>query len=175
MGHERWNAVVGFENLYEVSNKGRVRSLPRVTRHGRRRRGKVLSPDVQWTGYRRATLYRDGEKTRRMVHVLVLEAFVGPCPEGQEACHRNDDGGDNRLENLRWDTRQNNWLDRVRVGTAHYVGEGCKTAKLTNDQVRQLRKDLALGHTQAVLAKRYGISPAMVSFIKTGRAWRFVE
>ena len=48
--------------------------------------------------------------------VAVLEAFVGPCPPGLEACHGNDVADDNRLENLRWDTRTENQLDRVRNG-----------------------------------------------------------
>ena len=51
--------------------------------------------------------------------VGLLEAFVGPCPSGQEACHANDDPRDNRLENLRWDTRSANALDSVRNGTHH--------------------------------------------------------
>jgi len=175
MGSEQWRAVVGYENLYEVSSHGRVRSLPHRTRHGCNRRGKILAVDVQWTTYHRVTLYRDGQRDRRMVHILMLEAFVGPCPEGMEACHQNDAGGDNRLENLRWDTRRNNWLDRVRLGTAKNIGEGCKTAKLTNLQVREIRFALHGKTPQRVLAQRYAVSPAMINHIATGRAWRFIE
>lgn len=48
-----------------------------------------------------------------------MEAFVGPCPEGMEVCHNNGDCTDNRLENLRYDTKSANMLDRVRHGTHH--------------------------------------------------------
>lgn len=49
----------------------------------------------------------------RYIHRLVLEAFVGPCPEGMEARHINGDHQDNRLENLCWGTKEENMKDRV--------------------------------------------------------------
>jgi hypothetical protein len=52
----------------------------------------------------------------RKVHRLVLETFVGPCPDGMECCHNNGDPADNRLENLRWDTLSSNAYDRVEHG-----------------------------------------------------------
>lgn len=54
--------------------------------------------------------------TSRRVHLLVLEAFVGPCPPGLEGCHTNGDGLDNKLTNLRWDTHAANMQDRLRHG-----------------------------------------------------------
>jgi hypothetical protein len=47
---------------------------------------------------------------------LVLEAFVGPCPDGLEACHWDDDPTNNRLSNLRWDTSIANKRDMARNG-----------------------------------------------------------
>lgn len=49
-----------------------------------------------------------------LVHRLILEAFKGPCPEGLECCHNDGDAGNNRLENLRWDTRESNLADKAR-------------------------------------------------------------
>jgi hypothetical protein len=60
-----------------------------------------------------------GRRNTRMVHTLVLEAFVGPRPPGKEACHGNGQPGDNRLSNLRWGTRSENIADAVRHGTWH--------------------------------------------------------
>lgn len=119
---EKWLPVVGYEELYKFSDMGRVRSLERVvtqlSKEGtpiqRRRRARVLAPQV--TRHSRVGLHRNGLQENRLVHRLVLEAFVGPCPSGLEACHANDIGTDNRLSNLRWDTRQANTLDMVRNG-----------------------------------------------------------
>ena len=52
----------------------------------------------------------------KYIHRLVLEAFVGPCPEGMETCHNNGVRTDNRLENLRWDTSSANNDDIVKHG-----------------------------------------------------------
>jgi type II secretory pathway pseudopilin PulG len=102
---ERWLPVVGYEGAYEVSDKGRVRSVDRMVLKGR--------PDRN--GYPRVNL-RGKTKT---VHRLVLESFIGPCPDGQVACHANDIKTDNRLENLRWDTPDANARDMVINGKHH--------------------------------------------------------
>lgn len=60
---------------------------------------------------------RPGRTHDRKVHQLVLEAFVGPRPEGFVGCHWDDDPSNNRLENLRWDTESANRFDSVRNGT----------------------------------------------------------
>lgn len=56
---------------------------------------------------------------------LVLETFVGPCPEGMECCHNDDNSYNNVLSNLRWDTRRANLLDRFRNGRITYSGRCC--------------------------------------------------
>lgn len=114
---ENWLPVVGYEGLYEVSDRGRVRSLARVCAAGRKRKGRILSQSSGRYGHRRVVLYRDAVRTQWMAHVLVLTAFVGPRPEGMECCHGNGNPADNRVENLRWDTRSANQRDSVRAGT----------------------------------------------------------
>lgn len=119
---EEWRPVIDWEDLYEVSDQGRVRSLDRVTefKDGRTRSfwGKVLMPyrSPAKKAYFRVALTRSGKMGYVGVHSLVLEAFVGPRPEGMQACHWNDDEFDNRLVNLRWDTPSANMYDCVRNG-----------------------------------------------------------
>lgn len=117
MTDEVWKPVVGYEGLYEVSNWGNARSLARVDAQGGRRKQRMFKPSRmdKW-GHLGIKIRRDGVVKSRYVHHLVLEAFVGPRPEGMEACHWNDVADDNRLENLRWDTRGANRHDRVRNG-----------------------------------------------------------
>jgi len=112
-----WRPVVGWEGLYEVSDHGDVRSLDRVDRFGRHYAGRMLSPDTIKGGYLRVALAREGHVQRRQVHHLVLEAFVGPRPLGMEGCHGDGCPTNNRLSNLRWDTRPENALDTVRHRT----------------------------------------------------------
>lgn len=117
--YEKWIAVPKYEGLYEVSDRGRVRSLDRIDSRGWRRKGKVLSPRRHRNGHLRVDLWKNGKGREMSVHRLVLLAFIGPCPKGMEACHWNDIPDDNRLQNLRWDDRSANLHDSVRNGSHH--------------------------------------------------------
>lgn len=115
---EEWKPIPGYEGSYEVSNQGRVRSLERIDSGGNHRRGKILSPRKNpYRGHLAVLLYKEDRRASQLVHRLVLEAFIGPCPEGMESCHWNDVSDDNRLVNLRWGTRSDNRKDSVRNGT----------------------------------------------------------
>lgn len=112
---EKWKTIPGYEGRYEVSDLGSVRSLDRKDTRGRRRKGRVMSLRRQPSGHLTVSLC-NGQQRSFPVHRLVLLAFVGPCPDGMEACHENDVPDDNRLANLRWDTRSANVMDSVRNG-----------------------------------------------------------
>ena len=109
---EEWRPVVGYEGRYEVSNLGRVRSLPR-TMDARRRgkpngyhmKGRVLKQTVDSRGYYSVSL---GKGKRGVVHRLVLTAFV-PNPENKPCCdHIDANRKNNRIDNLRWATYSEN-------------------------------------------------------------------
>ncbi|AZG43595.1 NUMOD4 domain-containing protein [Gordonia insulae] len=107
---EEWRAIPGYVGVYEVSDLGRIRSLDRTMvsaiGHATRRTGQLISPARDSKGHLVVSLYgRDHTKRSARVHRLVLSAFVGPCPPGREALHRNSRAEDNRLTNLRWGTR----------------------------------------------------------------------
>lgn len=117
--YEKWEEIPGYEGFYEVSDQGRVRSLDRMNSRGHRIKGKLLSPGRGHRGYLQVNLCKGGKREHTHVHRLVLQAFIGPCPDGMEACHYNDIPDDNRLENLRWDARSANSHDAIRNGR-HY-------------------------------------------------------
>lgn len=124
---ETWRPVVGHKGFYEVSDNGRVRSLdrhvdvidlrcskPKTIFHP----GVILKPTYTRSGHLYVSL--GVTRAKRLVHRIVLEAFIGPAPDGSEACHDNDIPDDNRLENLRWDTRSANMCDRTKNGVHHH-------------------------------------------------------
>lgn len=108
---ERWRPVLGFEGLYEISDHGSLRSLPR-----RNCRGQIRKWNRTRSGHATIDLWKDGKTQQRTAHRLVLEAFVGPRPEGLEGCHNDGDPQNNHLSNLRWDTPSSNRTDAVRHG-----------------------------------------------------------
>lgn len=113
---EVWLPVAGYQGIYEVSDKGAVRSLDRVAGNNQNRRGRVLKERQLPNGRPRVSLAKDGSVKDAYTYRLVLEAFVGPCPPGHEALHWDDDPSNNSLTNLRWGTRTENMRDMSRNG-----------------------------------------------------------
>lgn len=117
---EEFLPVQGYGGAYEVSNLGRVRSTDRYrSDDDYPLTGRMMRQVNTGDGRKGVTLYIDGLGTRYLVHRLVLTTFVGPCPEGSEACHGDGDPTNNRLDNLRWGTHLENEADKKRHGTHH--------------------------------------------------------
>ena len=167
---ERWLPVPGFDGLYDVSSLGRVRSYARPRARGGIRKLFRCGP----MAYLAVDLYFDGKRTRRYVHQLVLEAFVGPCPVGHEACHGASGKLVNHVTNLRWGTRQSNHADKHRDGT-HLYGSRIGNSKLNERDVQEIISARKAGETGSALAARYGVSETCIYKIDKKVAWKHVE
>lgn len=121
---EKWLPVVGYEGHYEVSDRGRVRSLDRVVPHKRfgtqKTQGRVMSQKVENHGYWVVSLRKDGTRKWNLTHRLVLLAFRGTPKEGEETRHLDDDKLNCDLENLVWGSRSENLIDRQRNGIEYF-------------------------------------------------------
>jgi hypothetical protein len=175
---ERWLPVTGYEGLYEVSDLGRVRSLDRVilTSHGMRRRypGKALVHYVQKPprDYPQVALSRGDRGKVHSVHRLVLASFIGPCPDGMEALHGPGGKLDASLANLSWGTRgQNMGADRVRDGQSNR-GERSGLAKMTWEQVCEIRERRADGESLKKLAGDFSTHVSNISLICLWKTWQ---
>jgi hypothetical protein len=165
--HERWLSVPGWPG-YEVSDFGRVRSF-------RGRCGGTMSASPHpmnprpGSDGRIVVRLRNGPGRQRVVgpHVLVLEAFVGPRPEGMEGCHDDGDARNNRLDNVRWDTRSENIRDMLRHGTS-------PRTVLTSAAIPLIWARLVANEHPRSIAEDYGVSAATIYPIRTGRTWSHV-
>jgi hypothetical protein len=128
---------------------------------------------------------KDGEQSFPLIHRLVLEAFVGPCPVGMQACHADGDRQNNRPGNLRWDTCKANMADKKthetwdgicrrkgRVPKPHVISMAkvhrTKGDRMSQRHVEALRKDHATGYfTLRELAQKYSLNDKQV--------WRIVH
>lgn len=161
---ERWRPVVGFEGRYEVSDLGSVRSLLR----GIRRLALQKNPN----GRAIVGLHKGGRQKSYAVAPIVARAWIGP-KTAPCVCHNNGNHLDNRVSNLRYDTQRGNCADKRRHGRWQQ-GAAIGTAVLTEQQVRAIRKQRALGKTYERLADRFGVSPSTIGTIIRGEFWRHV-
>lgn len=117
---------------------------------------KRMSPSED-EGYVHVTLTIDGVMINARIHRLVLETFVGPCPEGMECCHANDNRNDNRLVNLAWKTPKENGEDCVRNGNST-KGEKAEGSVLLAYQIPIIRERYDKGDiTLQELADEYNV------------------
>lgn len=114
---EQWRPIRALRDEYEASSLGRVRSA----KPGRAPR--VLTPRLSDKGYLTFSPSIDGRVGCWPVHKAVLHAFVGPRPNGMQACHRDTDRTNNALSNLRWDTPPENYGDTRAAGRDHNLNK----------------------------------------------------
>lgn len=161
---EVWRPIATAEG-YEVSNFGAVKSLP-----GGRRHGKILKQSsLPKTGYKQVFPCVNGKSVPMYVHRLVLEAFVGTCPDGMECRHLDGDPSNNMLENLCWGTPKQNQHDRKQHGTFGHR-EQHSQAKLNEAAVQEIRSTTGRGSGNA-LAKKFGVAPSVISRVRSGELW----
>lgn len=177
--HENNDSVVyktipGFDGCYRVGDDGSVWTCKVPV--GYRRWG----PSENWrrlcpmdkAGYLWVALSHSGKINNRSVASLVLEAFIGPRPDGYEACHFPDHSPSNNcLNNLRWGTKQENMADQDRLGHRRRDADHHCT-KVTEEQIVAIRIAVARGERQRDVAKRFGVTPVCVNNAVTGRTWK---
>lgn len=166
---EEWREIPG--TLYSVSSDGRVAS---------RKFGKcrVLKGVPNSDGYPCVHLCGgSGERRTVSVHKLVAEAFLGPRPTPKHQANHIDGVRTNpRADNLEWVTNSGNQRHRFDVlglGNAH--GEAHGNSKVTEVEVREIRKRYAAGEPRRVIAAAYRIGQSTVSMITTRKSWAWLD
>lgn len=147
MQEEIWKDIPGYEGLYQVSNLGKVRSLDRIVavQNGFTRvsKGKEIKPNKS-RSYYTVCLSRKNKKMCILLHRIVAYVFI-PNPEGKRTVnHINGDKGDNRVENLEWNTHSENITHAFRVlkRTANKYWLGKRESEFHHTKrVRQLSLD----------------------------------
>jgi hypothetical protein len=163
---EKWVPIDGYPN-YEVSSHGRVLSKCK----GKLR---ILASLPNMYGYYRYGL-SNGKKTHTFfVHHLVLNAFGPPRGEGQICRHLDGVRTNNRIENLKWGTLEENCMDAFIHGTMP-KGERHGCAKLREAEVQQIKKNYKRTSGRASncreLAIKYGVSRSTIQRIVFGKNW----
>lgn len=109
-------------------------------------------------------LWRNGKSKNRLLHRIVLEAFVGVRPPGYQCRHLDGNPANNALSNLCWGTHKENCEDSRRLN--RYA------VTLTDEQVREIRQRRNSGESRKELAAEFGTSPQNVYSIVSGHSWK---
>ena len=122
--------------------------------------------------YPAVNLFISGKRHRKYIHRLVLETFIGPCPNGMEANHKDGDKFNPNIENLEWVTKSENEKHAFKLGLKNNKGENCSKAKLKESEVLLIKKLLKYGYvSQRYIAKMFKVSQSAICDINRKRRW----
>jgi hypothetical protein len=182
---EHWKMIPGFEKCYKVSDKGRVKSLPRKVQRIRKGQRQLITVQEKFlkgaplrTGHLMVRLYKGRSKfIDKSIHRLVLETFIGPCPEGMECRHLDGNPTNNNLSNLCWGTKQENADDKIKHGVSNR-GSNSPRSKLTEIDIPKIRKMLKELNGQwgalSKIGRQYNVDAATIRDIRDGITWQHV-
>ena len=155
---EVWQPVRGYEDRYEVSDIGRVKG-PKG----------LLKTRPHPKGYVWIDLYDHGARRSFLIHRLVATNFIPNPSQCPQVNHKDGNKTNNVVSNLEWCSAAENIIHAVRL--LGLRGENRCNCKLTNEQVRSIRRDARL-HRE--IATDYGIDGSRVSRIKSGKEWSWL-
>jgi len=173
---EQWMDIKGFEERYQISSSGRIKSLPR--RFDTHNNGyvlvkeKIISPGLGHNGYFLTSLrvIPNGRRINFRIHRLVAEAFI-PNPENKpQVNHINGIKSDDRACNLEWVSIKEN-IHHARDVLGAYRGERNNKARLHVEDVIEIRILLMSGMSLADIAKLKKVTGPQIGHIKYKRSW----
>ncbi|MGH7593440.1 MAG: NUMOD4 domain-containing protein [Gemmatimonadales bacterium] len=173
---EEWRAVVGYEGLYEVSDKGNVRRIAPWCDGRRTKPAAKLTGKTTETGYRRISIRKEGAIREFAIHRLVAAAFIGSLPSSvHQVNHKNGKKTDNCVSNLEYLTPSANQLHSFRVlGAPSRPGSKHHNAKVTEKDVLVMRSLWKQGTLQKDLCVRFGLTRGTVSEIVRRKLWTHI-
>jgi hypothetical protein len=185
---EIWKPVYGYEGLYEISNKGRVKSLAKEVRHPsgaliRIQPERIMKIMKNAKGYEFVDLCKDGNRFHGTVHRMVLSAF---CPvENMDSLtvnHKDFDKSNNTPENLEWTTNYEN-VQHSKSSGRYDIEERPdilspyqnprKRRKFTPETIEKIHELLSSGnYNDRQISEIVGTSRRFVTAVKLGETWK---
>ncbi|MBM7132744.1 MULTISPECIES: NUMOD4 domain-containing protein [Staphylococcus] len=175
--NEIWKDIEGYEGLYEISNLGRVKSLPKMSGSCMRKE-KILNSKNRLTkdGYARVNLHREGKGKDFRVCRLVATHFIDNPDNKSTVNHINGIKTDDRVENLEWATSNENmkhaYDTQLKKGMK---GETNSQSKLTMEQVETIRKRYkrySKTDGTVAIARDYGVTPRVINQIVNNKSYK---
>jgi len=166
---EVWKPIPRYKNLYQISSKGKVKSLARVIARSNGRPQSIkerLLKIGSFGEYLSITLSKKGKNKSFFIHELVALAFIGPRPLGLVVRHLDSNKDNNFYKNLAYGSNEQNYKDKLKVGTQSY-GENHGKSKLTFEEVGKIRRLYLKGMILKEISE--------ITEIKLGTVWTIAK
>lgn len=171
---EEWKMIPCSDEFYQVSSLGEVRRKNSVSRYSKRQPGfHKIKPVITQRGYELVILSIHAKRIGKLVHRLVMEAFVGSCPAGSCVHHIDHNKLNNKLENLCYTSCSENQMFAIEAGRVHPKrGQDTYNARLSEEDITEIRNHATKnGRGSGVyLSKKYGVSTGHISAIINNKA-----
>ena len=164
---ELWKSIKDYPE-YEVSDKGNIKSYKNCT-------PQLMTPCPSTRGHLVVRLSKDKKAHTIYVHKLVLEAFIGKCPQGCCTNHIDGNPKNNEVGNLEWVTPYENVAHSFKLGMRSHVGMRHPRAKLKDGEVWLIKRLLFHKIWKKMICKMFKIKPSHLYWISSGRTWSHIR
>ncbi len=176
---EIWKDLIGFEEHYQVSNLGRIKSkdriLPRKNWTNKTYKSKILALHINENGYYIVRIGVVPNKKTCKLHRLIAKTWIANPHNKKYINHINGIKTDNRIENLEWCTFTENMRHAAKNNLLNPCrGEDSPQAKLTNAQVFDIKTRLKNGEKIHTLRKEYNVSKSIIFDIAHEVSWKSI-
>ncbi len=169
---ETWKDIKDYEDLYQISNFGRIKSF--IKYNGTKCR--ILKQNKYGRGYFFIILYKNKKRKYKLIHRLILESFKPIENSDNFECNHVDGNKENNfVENLEWCTPSENIKHAFEIGLKSNKGEKNPNTKLTKQKIIQIKLLIEKKLKQKEIAKISGVSQQTISMIKTGSIWNDIK
>lgn len=173
---EIWRPIIGYEEIYEVSNLGRVKGLNRLSSSGKRLQSKIKKPSYNRKKYLIMSLHKDGINKTNSVHRLVAKAFIPNVNNLPQVNHKDGIKIHNYVDNLEWVTNLENMQHAVIMGLlGDRTGEKNGKALSSNKEVEIIIERYNNGEKASEISKSTGFKIGYIREILFGKSWQNIE
>lgn len=182
MNNEEWRDIPGYEGYYQVSNRGRVRSIDRTTMAisswdnkmiYRHYRGSIKKITLKSLGYMQVTLAKEGLHKRELVHRIVALAFIDNPLNKPEINHIDGNKSNNEVDNLEWVTSSENQIHANNV-LGCQAGENHPLSKFKNIEIPEIIKEYNTIKNYRKIANKYMVAPSTIRRIIIRKTYKNV-
>lgn len=181
MENEIWVDVEEFDNYYQISNYGRLRSKKRKIKSAIQSCGyrfntpRIMFPQNNGKGYLQYYVSFNNKRVMKYAHRLVAKYFLSNHLNHPEVNHIDGDKSNNNVKNLEWVTIQENQIHAVKNGLSP-SGENSKLAKLSKMQIIALRRLFRMNpkFNKLQIAKKLGVRDTTIHKIINNQRWKYL-